>query len=112
MTNQNYEGVINFYGALFGDDGKEFAKQHIEAVKENTIRYFKTMEDTMPKKEYNIIKKRFGIDSEVMTINEIAEEQNISREDASALLGQAIRMLKHPSRSIKGYPILLRLENK
>ena len=60
----------------------------------------------------NIIKKRFGIDSKVMTIDEIAEEQNISREDASALLGQAIRMLKHPSRSIKGYPILLRLENK
>jgi len=60
----------------------------------------------------NIIKKRFGIDSKVMTIDEIAEEQNISREDASALLGQAIRMLKHPSRSIKGYPILLKLGNK
>lgn len=112
MTNQNYEGVINFYGALFGDDGKEFAKQNIDAVKENIVNYFKEMKSTMTEKEYTIIKKRFGIDHDAMTIDEIAEELNISREDASALLGQAIRMLKHPSRSIKGYPILLRLENK
>ena len=112
MINQNYEGVINFYGVLFGDDGKEFAKQHIDAVKENIAKYFEAMESTMPEKEFNIIKKRFGIEYDAMTIDEIAEELKISVEDASALLGQAIRMLKHPSRSIKGYPILLKLENK
>ena len=34
MTKLNNDGIINFYGALFGEDGKEFANKNIEAVKE------------------------------------------------------------------------------
>ena len=49
----------------------------------------------------------YGIECDVMTIDEIAKELSISKEEAIELKGQAIRMLKHPSRSRIGYPILL-----
>ena len=107
MTKLNNDGIINFYGALFSEDGKEFANKNIEAVKEYVIKYFEAMENTLPKNELLIIKKIYGIEFDVMTIDEIAKELSISKEEAIELKGQAIRMLKHPSRSRIGYPILL-----
>lgn len=112
MTKENYEGIINFYGVLFGEDGKAFANKNIDDVKENVTKYFEAMESSMPEKELFIIKKFYGIGCEAMTIDEIANELNISRENVIDIKGQALRMLKHPSRRIIGNPILLNLESK
>ncbi len=111
MTIQNNENIINFYGVLFGEDGKAFANKNIDIVKNNVIKYFSEMERTMPENELLIIKKFYGIGCGAMTIDEISKELNISKEKVLELKGQGVRMLKHPSRSRIGYPILANINS-
>ncbi len=112
MKRENYEGIINFYGALFGIDGKEFANNNKDVAYDNVKKYFELMETMMPEKELFIIKKYYGIGFEAKSIEEIAKELNDSKEKVIELKEVALRMLKHPSRSRIGYPILTKVDFK
>ena len=75
-------------------------------------KYFEVMKSTMPENELLIVKEVYGIGCDIMTIDEISKQLNISREKVIELKGQGLRMLKHPSRSRIGYPILTKVDFK
>jgi len=62
--------------------------------------------NTLKKREREVIKKYFGIDREyALTLNEIGEEFNLTRERVRQIKENAIRRLSHKSRSknLKAY---------
>ena len=62
--------------------------------------------NTLKKREREVIKMYFGIDREyALTLNEIGEEFNLTRERVRQIKENAIRRLSHKSRSknLKAY---------
>ena len=58
--------------------------------------------DTLKDREREVIKMYFGIDREyALTLNEIGEEFNLTRERVRQIKEKAIRRLRHKSRSTK-----------
>lgn len=53
---------------------------------------------TLPEREEEIIKARFGIDCEEKTLDELAQEQGITCERVRQIESKALARLKHPSR--------------
>ena len=97
-----------FYQCLFGDAGIKFVNENPDIINNNINEYFNAMKNTMEERELIIIKKRFGIDCNPMTLKDIAKELNVTDERIRQIEARAIRKLKHPTRSIVGYPILLK----
>lgn len=54
--------------------------------------------DTLTEKEKKIIKMRFGIDCKPLTMEEVGQKFNITRERVRQIENKALRKLRHPAR--------------
>jgi len=104
------ERVAYFINCLLGERGKEASITNDMLI--NIEKYFEEMTTLTSEKEMYILKRRFGINCEPLTLKELAEEFNVSSERIRQIEAKAIRKLKHPSRARIGYAILLGEELK
>ena len=88
----NTQTIYNFYNYLLGEDLANIAILSPSISENNINNYFNEMATTMSDDKLNSIKSYFGF--------------NNDKYDKE-LLSTSLRMLKHPSRSKYGYPILL-----
>ena len=57
--------------------------------------------DTLSDREAAVIKMRFGLEGNSMTLEEVGKEFNVTRERIRQIEAKALRKLRHPSRSRK-----------
>ena len=108
---ENKLGVIKLYGCLFGEDGIQYASNNIELATANTNKYFDLMSKDISERDINILKLRFGFDGQIHTLKEVGQIYGLSSERIRQIEAITIRKLKHPTRRIIGYPILLGVES-
>jgi len=68
---------------------------------EETKRLVDEMLDTLDDRCKHLIKRRFGIEGDPATLNQIAEEFNICPQRVRAIEYKALHILRHPTRSAK-----------
>ena len=70
------------------------------AIQDDMKKTIEKILGSLPKKEENIIRKRFGIGVDLpQTLEEVGSELKVTRERIRQIEVKAIRKLKHPSRS-------------
>jgi RNA polymerase primary sigma factor len=96
--------------APVGDDADSFLRDLIEdttiqspldiAIKHDLRKQLEKAIMTLPHKEADIIKKRYGIgDNRPFTLEEVGREFNITRERVRQIETNILRKLRHPARS-------------
>jgi RNA polymerase primary sigma factor len=71
-----------------------------KVISESRAETLNTILDTLPKKEADILRYRFGlIDGKAKTLEEVGEIYSLSRERIRQLEQKAFRKLRHPARS-------------
>lgn len=85
-------------GDLVADRNAESGYSNL--VKEANIQIVRAVLDTLPIRESEIIKMRFGIDQEkAMTLEEVGKVYGITKERIRQIENKAIRKLRHPARA-------------
>ena len=107
--NQN-ERAICLLNCLLGGKGNDLEIDNNLLI--NVEKYIDEMTKLTSEKEMYILRRRFGINCEPLTLKEIADEFNVSSERIRQIESKAIRKLKHPSRARIGFAILLGEELK
>lgn len=69
---------------------------------ESLVRIVKEVLDSIEPREAEVLRMRFGIDTETEhTLEEVGQQYNVTRERIRQIEAKALRKLKHPSRSEK-----------
>lgn len=85
-------------GDLVADHNAESGYGNL--VKEANSQIVRAVLDTLPTRESEIMKMRFGIDQEkVMTLEEVGKVYGITKERIRQIENKAIRKLRHPARA-------------
>jgi RNA polymerase primary sigma factor len=73
----------------------------LESVIQNDLKnQIKSALDTLSQKEVEIIKRRFGMEDDIsQTLEEVGNELNVTRERIRQIEGNALKKLRHPTRS-------------
>ncbi|MDD3094922.1 MAG: RNA polymerase sigma factor RpoD/SigA [Candidatus Neomarinimicrobiota bacterium] len=94
------DGEKNSLIDIIEDNGQKSPDRSL--MDESLESEIKSALDTLKEREREVIKMYFGIDREyALTLNEIGEEFNLTRERVRQIKEKAIRRLRHKSRSIK-----------
>ena len=73
---------------------------------------FEEVLKTLTPREEGVIRKRFGINMELHTLEQVGEFYGITRERVRQIESKAIRKLRHPSRSRRLKPLTLPLKTR
>lgn len=85
-------------GDLVADHSAESGYDNL--VKEANTQIVRAVLDTLPTREGEIMKMRFGIDQEkAMTLEEVGKVYGITKERIRQIENKAIRKLRHPARA-------------
>lgn len=85
-------------GDLVADHNAESGYSNL--VKEANSQIVRAVLDTLPTRESEIMKMRFGIDQEkAMTLEEVGKVYGITKERIRQIENKAIRKLRHPARA-------------
>lgn len=73
----------------------------LESVIQNDLKnQIKNALDTLSQKEVEIIKRRFGMEDDIsQTLEEVGSQLNVTRERIRQIEGNALKKLRHPTRS-------------
>jgi RNA polymerase primary sigma factor len=73
----------------------------LESVIQNDLKnQIRNALDTLSQKEVEIIKRRFGMEDDIsQTLEEVGNELNVTRERIRQIEGNALKKLRHPTRS-------------
>ncbi|TNF53469.1 sigma-70 family RNA polymerase sigma factor, partial [bacterium] len=73
----------------------------LESVMQKDLKnQIKNALDTLSQKEVEIIKRRFGMEDDIsQTLEEVGNELNVTRERIRQIEGNALKKLRHPTRS-------------
>lgn len=94
------DGEKNSLIDIIEDNGQKSPDRSL--MDESLESEIETALDTLKEREREVIKMYFGIDREyALTLNEIGEEFNLTRERVRQIKEKAIRRLRHKSRSTK-----------
>lgn len=94
------DGEKNSLMDVIEDEGQESPDMHL--MQESLKQEIRAALDTLKDREREVIKLYFGIDCEyALTLNEIGEEFQLTRERIRQIKENAIRRLSHKSRSKK-----------
>jgi RNA polymerase primary sigma factor len=94
------DGEKNSLIDVVKDEGQEIPERRL--MGESLQQEVKDALSTLKDREQEVIKMYFGIDREYpLTLNEIGEEFNLTRERVRQIKERAIKRLRHKSRSTK-----------
>jgi len=72
--------------------------QETTVERDEIARRIQAIVETLPEREADVVKMRFGIGCDAHTLIEIGDKLGVTRERARQIINEAMRRLRHPSR--------------